>query len=138
MKNRPSFHTIYLGLANQLAKRSTCSRLSVGTVITTTDHRKVLSCGYNGGANGQHNGCDRSEAGNCGCIHAECNAVINCDSPREIQKIVYITHFPCEMCCKILVNLGNVKQVFYGEQYRNMSGIKILMDAGIDVCKWKE
>ena len=56
---RPSFETIYLQLAQILAARSTCSRLQVGTVITSLDYRKVLAVGYNGNATGLTNGCDR-------------------------------------------------------------------------------
>ena len=79
---RPSFQKIYLRLALELAKRSTCKRLQVGTVITSVDFRKVLAVGYNGNASGLANTCDREEPGNCGCLHSEENAVINCDAPR--------------------------------------------------------
>ncbi|MCX6109800.1 MAG: hypothetical protein NTZ90_09400, partial [Proteobacteria bacterium] len=78
---RPTFPQIYMRLAFALAERSTCKRLKVGTVITSTDFRKVLAVGYNGNATGLPNSCDRDEPGNCGCLHSEENAVINCDSP---------------------------------------------------------
>ena len=85
---RPSFLEIYMDLAFSLARRSTCKRLHVGTVITTTDYRKVLSVGYNGNASGLANTCDRDEKGNCGCLHSEENAIINCDSPRNTEKYI--------------------------------------------------
>ena len=50
MNERPSFESIYMGLAEAMAERSTCSRLKVGAVITSTDYRKVLAVGYNGNA----------------------------------------------------------------------------------------
>ena len=59
---RPTFEEIYLSLAFSLAERSTCKRLRVGTVITSTDYRKVLAVGYNGNASGLPNRCDRDEA----------------------------------------------------------------------------
>lgn len=68
MSERPSFQEIYLQLAATLAKRSTCCRLQVGTVITSEDFRKVLAVGYNGNATGLPNTCDREEPGNCGCF----------------------------------------------------------------------
>jgi len=83
---RPSFENVYMKLADELSKRSTCNRLQVGTVITSTDFRKVLSVGYNGNAAGLPNCCDRAEPGNCGCLHSEENAVINCDTPRNIDN----------------------------------------------------
>ena len=137
-KNRPSFQRIYLDLAKTLSQRSTCKRLSVGTVITSTDYRKVLAVGYNGNASGLHNGCDREEAGNCGCLHSEENAVINCDSPRSVEKIVFVTHLPCVPCAKRLINLGNVKTVYYGEDYRIRDSIALLESGGIQVKKLDE
>jgi dCMP deaminase len=130
-KKRPSFQKIYLDLAKTLSQRSTCHRLAVGTVITSTDFRKVLAVGYNGNASGLHNGCDREEPGNCGCLHSEENAVINCDAPRFIEKYVFVTHLPCVQCAKRLINLGNVKKVFYGEDYRIKDSLELLKSVGI-------
>lgn len=130
-RSRPSFPQIYMQLARTLAARSTCHRLQVGTVITSTDFRKVLAVGYNGNATGLPNGCDRSEPGNCGCLHSEENAVINCDSPRSVEKIVFVTHLPCVACAKRLINLGNVKEVYYGADYRVRDSIGLLESVGI-------
>jgi dCMP deaminase len=130
---RPSFPAIYLKLAHILAKRSTCRRLQVGTVITSTDFRKVLAIGYNGNATGLPNTCDREEAGNCGCLHSEENAVINCDAPRFIEKFVFVTHLPCVQCAKRLINLGNVKTVFYDREYRVKDSLEVLKSVGIQV-----
>lgn len=131
--NRPSFEEIYLGLAFSLSERSTCKRLNVGTVITSTDFRKVLAVGYNGNASGLANSCDRDEVGNCGCLHSEENAVINCDSPRHIEKFVFVTHLPCSACAKRLINLGNVKKIYYANDYRCQSSKDILGQVGIEV-----
>ncbi len=132
---RPSFESIYLSLARTLAQRSTCHRLQVGTVITSTDFRKVLAVGYNGNASGLHNGCDRTEPGNCGCLHSEENAVINCDAPRSVEKYVFVTHLPCVQCAKRLINLGNVKRVYYGESYRITDSVAVLESVKIEVKK---
>lgn len=132
-KERPPFEQIYLELAHTLSKRSTCLRLAVGTVITSTDFRKVLAVGYNGNASGLPNSCDRHEPGNCGCLHSEENAVINCDSPRSVEKIVFVTHLPCVACAKRLINLGNVKKVYYAQEYRIRDSIGLLESVGIEV-----
>lgn len=134
---RPSFEQIYMELAASLAARSTCSRLNVGTVITSTDYRKVLAVGYNGNAAGLPNACDRIDAGNCGCLHSEENAVINCDSPRSIEKHVFVTHLPCTGCAKRLINLGGVKKVFYRNEYRSLDSIGLLQSVGIEVFQLK-
>lgn len=130
---RPSFEEIYLKLAASLGTRSTCQRLKVGTVITSTDFRKVLAVGYNGNASGLPNRCDRDETGNCGCLHSEENAVINCDSPRHIEKFVFVTHLPCSQCAKRLINLGNVRKVFYALDYRNRASLELFAQVGIAV-----
>lgn len=135
--SRPSFEEIYMDFARLIASRSSCKRLKVGTVITTTDYRKVLSLGYNGNASGLPNECDSIEVGNCGCLHSEENAIINCDSPREVEKYVFVTHLPCLMCGKRLINLGNVKRVIYGEDYRLRDSVKIMRSAGIGVYQFR-
>lgn len=134
-KKRPSFEEIYMQLAHTLAERSTCKRLNVGTVITSTDYRKVLAVGYNGNAAGLPNQCDRDEAGNCGCLHSEENAVINCDSPRFAEKYVFVTHLPCAACAKRLINLGGVKKIFYRHQYRSSSSLELLQSVQIEVIQ---
>ena len=129
---RPTFEAIYMGLALSLAERSTCHRLKVGTVITSVDFRKVLAVGYNGNASGLPNGCDRKDQpGNCGCLHSEENAVINCDSPRHIEKIVFVTHMPCALCAKRLINLGQVQKVYYHSEYRTSDARELLGAVGI-------
>ena len=133
--SRPSFESIYMRLAFSLAERSTCRRLKVGTVITSTDFRKVLAVGYNGNASGLPNDCDRDDPGNCGCLHSEENAVINCDSPRYVEKLVFVTHLPCVMCAKRLINLGNVRTVYYAEEYRRLDSISVLEQGRIEVVR---
>ena len=134
-QERPSFQLIYLRLAHALAARSTCKRLGVGTVITSTDFRKVLAVGYNGNASGLSNTCDREDAGNCGCLHSEENAVINCDSPRYVEKLVFVTHLPCVACAKRLINLGNVKAIHYDQDYRIRDSLDLLGQVGIEVIQ---
>ena len=135
MPKRPSFEQIYMDLAHVLAQRATCRRLNVGTVITSTDYRKVLAVGYNGNAAGLPNQCDRNESGNCGCLHSEENAVINCDSARTTEKFVFVTHLPCVACAKRLINLGGVKKIFYRTEYRSTESLDILKIVGIEVVR---
>ncbi len=133
---RPSFEEIYLKLAKTLAQRATCKRMCVGTVITSDDFRKVLAVGYNGNASGLPNTCDSDEPGRCGCLHSEENAVINCDSPRSLAKIVFVTHHPCVTCAKRLINLGNVQKIFYEEDYRSQEQARLILESvGIKVTK---
>lgn len=135
---RPTFEEVYMDFADSISRRSTCGRLQVGTVITTTDYRKVLAVGYNGNASGLPNTCDRGEPGNCGCLHSEENAVINCDAPRETEKYVFVTHLPCAACAKRLINLGNVRRVVFKEPYRSNEALDLLTAVGIEVRRFGE
>ena len=134
---RPSFEQIYMNLALSLAERATCRRLKVGTVITSEDYRKVLAVGYNGNASKLPNDCDSDEPGKCGCLHSEDNAVINCDAPRNVEKVVFVTHLPCVTCAKRLINLGNVRQIFYFHDYRIRDSIGLLESVGIAITKFQ-
>ena len=131
-ENRPSFAHIHMEMAKLLAQRSTCVRLQVGCVIASEDHRKILAMGYNGNATGLPNKCDSNVPGNCQCIHAEQNAVINCDSPRHWPKIVYCTNLPCVMCAKFMINMGGVQKVYFDHDYRIRDGLDILDAGGIE------
>ena len=135
MTIRPSFTEIFLDMAVSLSRRSTCRRLNVGCVIASVDSRYVFGGGYNGGAAGLINDCDRvgpEAVGSCGCLHAEQNAVINCRAERSEAKIVYCTHLPCVTCAKFLINLGGVKTVVYKNDYRIRDSIGWLTQAGIE------
>lgn len=135
---RYPFEKIYMCLALSLSARSTCNRLRVGTVITSVDYRHVYAIGYNGNATGMPNCCDRDEPGNCGCLHAEENAIINCTVPRYVEKIVFVTVNPCVMCAKRLINLGGIRKLYYKGSYRITDSIKMLEQAGIDVNQFSE
>lgn len=128
---RPTWPEVYLGMAQTIAQRSTCTRLEVGCVITTADHRRVLAVGYNGNYAGGPNGCDSDEPGNCGCIHAEINALLKCDNTIR-DKVVYVTTVPCKMCAKAIINAG-ASAVWYINEYRITEGRDLLRVAAIDV-----
>jgi dCMP deaminase len=137
---RPNFEEIYMAFAQSLARRSTCERLQVGCVITTSNYRQVVAIGYNGGPAGGRNECKRDEhgevvPGKCQHLHGEQNAIIGCTHIGP--KIVFVTHQPCEMCSIALVNLsaaaGPIEKVIYAEPYRDASGLEVLQQAGIPV-----
>jgi dCMP deaminase len=120
---------VYMRMAEELAKRSTCSRLQVGTVVTDPRLENVVAIGYNGNAKGLPNRCDSKVPGQCGCIHSEVNALVK--APGSIKdKVVFVTSSPCVMCGKLMINSG-VTHVFYRELYRDPSGIELLADAGV-------
>jgi dCMP deaminase len=126
---RIPLYEVYMRMAEELAKRSTCSRLQVGTVVTDAKLENVVAIGYNGNARGLPNRCDSSVPGQCGCIHSEVNALIK--APGAVKdKVVFVSNSPCVMCAKLIINSG-VTHVFYRHVYRDPSGIELLASAGV-------
>lgn len=127
--DRVPLYEVYMRMAEELAKRSTCARARVGTVITDAALSNVLGIGYNGNAAGLPNQCDSIEAGRCGCIHSEMNALVK--APGSIRdKVVFVTTSPCVMCAKLIIQSG-VTHVFYRSAYRDPGGLEVLRAGGV-------
>lgn len=127
---RPDWETIWLALARSIAQRSVDTRLQVGCVIVDHENRHVLAVGYNGDEVGGANVADSVEPGASGFVHAEVNALIK--SRGVAGGTAYVTHLPCPVCARALVN-ARIARVVYGEAYRDMRGVRILEAAGVDV-----
>jgi dCMP deaminase len=129
---------VYMRMAEELAKRSTCARNQVGTVIAGTDLTQVVGIGYNGNARGLPNTCDSGEPGRCGCIHSEANALLKAGAALP-GKVMFVTVSPCAMCAKMIVN-ANVQRVYYRSAYRDPAGLRVLASAGIETAlydRWR-
>lgn len=136
--DRPPLFEIYMRMAEELAKRSTCRRFQVGTVITDARLENVVAIGYNGNVRGFPNDCERDTPGRCGCIHSEMNALVKAPGTMA-DKVVFVTASPCEMCAKLMVQ-ARVSHVYYREAYRSSEGLGVLRAAGVvAVCydRWK-
>jgi len=107
----------------------------VGAVIVTDDNTQVLALGYNGDQKGGPNCRDSLETGKSGFIHAEVNALIKCDFNNPKKKKMYLTHSPCPVCAKCIVNAG-IEEVLYTQDYKpDMTGVDILIECGVTVTK---
>jgi dCMP deaminase len=127
--DRPPLFEVYMRMAEELARRSTCARLQVGTVITGARLENVLAIGYNGNVRGFPNRCDTGTPGSCGCIHSEMNALVK--APGAVpDKVAFVTASPCTMCAKLMVQ-ANVGYVFYRKEYRKRDGLEVLERAGV-------
>lgn len=132
---RPPYETIFMQLAKNLSQRSLDPRLKVGCVITDEHYERVLGLGFNGGARGQSDLPESDIPGASQLIHAEVNALIKCDNTVQ-NKVVFLTHAPCKICAKMLVN-ARVKEVYYNEIYRDVTGLEILKNANVKVTKYE-
>ena len=132
---RPSWNEIWKRFAIDIAKRSPDPKFQVGAVIVSDDNTQVLALGYNGDHKGGPNCRDSLETGKSGFIHAEVNALIKCDFNNPKAKKMYLTHAPCPVCAKCIVNAA-IEQVLYINDYEpDMSGVKILRDCDVSVVK---
>lgn len=126
---RPSWPETWMAIAHVIAARSYDPRLKVGAIIVTADNTQMLSGGYNGNYAGGPNVPESNEPGLSGFIHAEVNALVKLDFNVVKRKIMYVTHSPCRMCAKLIVN-GGIRDVVYDVAYRDPSGLDLLRDAG--------
>jgi dCMP deaminase len=144
---RPTWDEYFMEMAELTAKRSTCSRRQVGAVIVR-DNRAVAT-GYNGAPRGlahceEKGGCLRQQlnipSGQrhelCRALHAEQNAIISAASMGNAIEdgTIYITHQPCVICAKMIVNAG-IKRIVVKEGYPDELAVEILNEAGLKVEK---
>jgi dCMP deaminase len=120
----------YLGIAKEVAHRSTCFRRTIGALIVRDD--QIISTGYVGAprktkSSHEHGFCLRDRLGIphgeryelCRSVHAEQNAIINAaragvsllGGNMYIYGTIYgedkpINAFPCFICKKMIINAG--------------------------------
>jgi dCMP deaminase len=124
-----------MDFAYSISSRSVDPRHQVGAVVVTDANTQVLAVGYNGNYMGGPNEVESLEPGESGMIHAEINALLKMDYNNPKNKIMYVTLSPCRMCAKAIVNSG-ISKVIFSEEYRDLSSIEILKNAGIEVVKF--
>jgi dCMP deaminase len=121
---------MFLRMAETVALRSTCSRKQVGCVVTDVNKTTVLAMGYNGAARRLANRCERpEEKGNCGCVHAEANALVKAPY-GSTPLVLYCTDSPCQHCAKLIINSA-VVEVRYRRSFRDEAGLYLLRLADI-------
>ena len=72
----------------------------------------------------------------CMALHAEQNAIIQAASMGHAIEggTIYITHQPCGICAKMIVNAG-IKRIVVREGYPDDLALEILEEAGLAVEK---
>lgn len=144
IKKRVSWDDYFMGLAEAVATRSTCLRHNLGSVLVKD--RRILGTGYNGAPRGIRHcvevGCMRDKlkipSGTrheiCMAVHAEQNAIIQAavhGASTEGSEI-FITHAPCAVCAKILINAG-IKRIIFKNNYPDEFARKLLKEAKVEV-----
>lgn len=141
---------LYMDWARRAAELSHARRLHVGAVIVKDD--TVISYGYNGMPAGWDNNCEHEVVvavvdgvpqkeikelkTKPEVLHAESNAIAKLarSSNSGFEADIFITHAPCLDCAKLIYQSG-IRRVWFGERYRDNSGIEFLQKSGIEVNK---
>ncbi|MFC0233648.1 ComE operon protein 2 [Vagococcus entomophilus] len=124
-----------------LSLRSTCTRLAVGATIVRD--KRIIAGGYNGSVSGDvhciDEGCYVVDGHCVRTIHAEMNAILQCAKfgvPTEGAEI-YVTHFPCLQCTKMILQAG-IKKIHYLKDYHNNDyALNLIKVAGATVDQVK-
>ncbi len=144
---KPSWDEYFIKMASLVAERSTCLRHHVGAVIVKD--KRVLTTGYNGAARGKKDclelGCNKDKLSlasgmgyeECRAIHAEQNAIIQSGLHGIVIKdsSLYLTHTPCRMCAKEIVQVGINEIITYQDFEGDNGAKKYLLDSGIKIKK---
>lgn len=151
---------LYMDWALRLTQLSHAKRLQVGAVVVKDDC--VISYGYNGMPAGWDNNCEdtvfvldeevmgtnmlglgytQTESGNWTrlktkpeVLHAESNAIAKLAKSNNsgLGADLFVTHSPCIECAK-LIHQSGIRRVFFGNHYRDDSGIDFLKKSGVEV-----
>jgi dCMP deaminase len=133
-------HDYICKMTETVASKSSCDRAHVGAIFITEDF-EIITTGYNGAPKGMKH-CDEighlfDANGKCiRCVHAEQNAIIQAAKHGVSLKnsILYVTHYPCQICQKMLLNLG-IKEIRYKEYY--VPTQDFLKESKLEVKQWQ-
>ncbi len=141
---RPTWDEYFLEIIQLIKQRSTCIRRQVGAIIVKD--KRILATGYNGAPTGCTHcldvGCLRDKlnvpSGErhelCRAVHAEQNAIAQAaqHGTSVAGGTLYVTHQPCSMCAKMVINAGITKIIYQGD-YPDSLSLELLNEAGIEL-----
>ena len=139
LTTRPSWDDYFMATALLIATRSPCERLHVGCIIVSQvdPKNRLVAAGYTGFLPGTPHISRVRDNHEQATVHAEQNAIA--DAARRgssVQNcVVYVTHYPCISCAKILA-AGGISEIRYHFDYHNDLLVKpLLEDAGVKIVQ---
>lgn len=143
MTERPSWDEYFMRIADDVATRSTCIRRSVGAIIVK--EKRILATGYNGAPTDishctaetclrtRYNVPSGERHELCRGLHAEQNAIIQAAYHGASIKgaAIYVTHQPCSICTKMLINAG-ITKIFCKSPYHDPLAEEMIRESGIE------
>lgn len=137
MKNK--FLVANMKTAYVWAEMSHSKRNKVGAVLYKD---RIITHGYNGTPAGTDNVCeDDNNVTKPTVRHAEINALngLRLSNETAIGASLFVTLCPCHECAYDIIDSG-IKDVYFHQYYRCLSGVKYLVERGIKVkrIQWNE
>lgn len=139
---RPTRDQYFIDMVKVVATRGACVRRKTGCILVNK-HNHVIATGYNGKPAGLANCLDSPCSGACAdsgtkldeceAIHAEANALIQCNDTQAIHT-AYCTTAPCIHCVKMLLNTS-VQRIVFIDDYPHEISERLCKEAGV---KWEQ
>ena len=134
---RLSWDKYFSKIAKVTSERSPCERLHVGCILVKEN--RIIAQGYNGFLpNCPHTSIvigGHEQA----TVHAEQNAIADC-AKRGVScegATIYVTHYPCIICARILFAAG-IKEVVYNDHYKDNPLVGIFAEqANVKIRKFR-
>ena len=137
-RKQERYDKAYIRMALEWANLSHCNRKKVGAIIVK--NKMIISDGYNGTPSGFDNCCeDENGKTHWVVLHAEANAILKtAGSTHDCSgATLYLTMSPCKDCSK-LVHQAGISRLVYINEYKDISGVEFLREAGVEVYKIDE
>lgn len=142
----------FIEMAETVGSWSSCYQQNrqVGAVIVKDKH--VIATGYNGAPAGVKSCKEKGEClrkklnipsgtrhETCFAVHAEQNAIAQAArfGVSVEGATIYVTHQPCTICTKMIINSG-ITKVIYKHGYPDDFSLELLNEAGVEIIKWEE
>ena len=153
------YESLYIDIAERIAKMSHAKRLQVGSVLVKDDC--IISYGWNGMPSGFDNNCEDKVYANEWSIdnntweyqeedgghpynlktkpevlHSEANCLMKVARSTNSSEgaSLFVTHAPCIDCAK-LIHQSGINSVYYRNSYRDELGINFLKQCKVEVTK---
>lgn len=132
-----SWDDYFMGIALLAAKRSKDPNTQVGACIVSganqnvANENTILSVGYNGlplGCSDDEFPWEREgdflDTKYPFVVHAELNAILNARGKSLVGSKIYVALFPCNECCKAIIQCGIKEVIYLSDKYADTDIVK--------------
>ncbi len=147
-----SWDDYFMGIALLAAKRSKDPNTQVGACIVSganqdaANENTILSVGYNGlplGCSDDEFPWEREgdflDTKYPFVVHAELNAILNARGKSLVGSKIYVALFPCNECCKAIIQCGIKEVIYLSDKYANTDTVraskKMFAAAGVKLTR---